>query len=263
MAFDVGDTVPLAADIADAAGAPTAASSVVLTVELPDGTTVTPEVSSPSTGRYVCDFVTTQAGRHAFHWNSTAPSSAFADVFDVRPGLPRYIISLADAKAHLNITSTRHDEELRAHIEAATDAIETYLGEVVVRRPVTEWVTLRNENRIALSHWPVIAVTAATGSSGVLDVSGWTVEDTGLVNLPTRMSGALTVTYTAGRSIIPAGYIAAAKMVVECLYGPQRNPGAGPPGRPGGEEVETIDPYGVVMSPKVRELLGVTGPAVA
>lgn len=88
MPFDLGDTVPLAVDIADAAGDPTAAGSVVLTIELPDGTSITPDVDNPSVGRYVCDFVTTQAGRHAFHWNSVEPSSAFADVFDVRPGLP-------------------------------------------------------------------------------------------------------------------------------------------------------------------------------
>src|SRR5206468_2941706 len=110
--------------------------TVVLTVTLPDGTTVSPAVTNPpaETGRYRCDYPTVQAGRHLVRWTSTTPTSAYTDMFDVRPTAPPLIVSLADMKQHLGKSDPGDDEELREFIEAATAVIEEHRGETVVRR---------------------------------------------------------------------------------------------------------------------------------
>lgn len=70
MAYDLGSVVGRAIEVRNAAGALTAAT-VVATVTLPDGTTATPAVSTPSTGTYTVDYLTTQTGRHLLSWAVT------------------------------------------------------------------------------------------------------------------------------------------------------------------------------------------------
>jgi hypothetical protein len=259
VAYDPGDTVELtySPERADAN------TTAVLTLELPDGTSETPTVSGPTDGQFVVSYVPEQAGRYGVRWVASAPADATSDVFDVREQFPRYLLSLADAKRHLNITSSRHDEELRGHVEAATGAVEYYLGQAVVRRPVTERLSLSRASRIMLERFPVISVTSATLDGDEADVSEWYVSPVGALELSSAMSGELEVTYVAGRSIIPAEYLRAAEMIVEGLYKSQRKPAAGPPASPGGMAELEPDDYGVVIPPKARELLGVSGPQVA
>lgn len=265
--YDLKDTVPLGVDVLDVDGDPTAAGSVVLTIDLPDGTTVTPAVGSPTTGRYEVDFVPTMPGRHAVRWVSTDPSTEFNDVFDVRPQSPRYMISLAQAKRHLNLTTAEHDEELRGHIEAVTAAIELYLHETVVRRSVVEKHVLRRPgSALMLEQHPVVSLTSVQSLDGATtwDLASLDVDtDTGLLSTITgRLSGTVVVTYVAGRSIIPANYSRAAELVVEEMFGPQRAAGAGPPGSPGGGDEREPNDYGVVIPPMAVELLGVSAPLV-
>lgn len=268
MTFDLGDTVPLSVDVLDADGAPTAAASVTLTLDLPDGSALTPLVSNPSTGRYEVDFVPAVPGRFGVRWTSTDPATAYSDVFDVRPAAPRYMISLAQAKRHLNITSTLHDEELRGHIEAATSAIELYLGETVVRRTVVEQHTLdRPTSAIALDQYPVVSLTSVAALNGSVswDVGSFDLDrSTGMLRAAGAggLSGTVVVTYVAGRSEVPANYARAAEIVVEHLYGPQRSAGAGPPSAPGGEEALAPDDYGTVIPPMAINLLGASAPPV-
>lgn len=267
MTIDLGDTVPLKFTVLDD-GAPAVPATITLTIELPDGTTVTPTVASPDTGRYEADYVPAAAGRYAVRWTSTEPATAFTDVFDVRPAAPRYMIGLAQAKAHLNITSTDHDEELRGHIEAATAAIELYLHEAVVRRTVVEKHTLpRPMTLLILDEHPVVSLTSVQSldATTTWDLAGLDVDgSTGLVQVVSggALSGTVVVTYVAGRSMIPANHSRAAELVVEQLYSPQRSPGAGPPGSPGGEELLEPDDYGVVIPAAAISLLGVSAPLV-
>lgn len=259
MAYDPGDTVELVFDVAGADESTTA----VLTLELPDGTTTEPTPAGPAEGRFTATYVPAQPGRYGVRWVSTAPGQATSDVFDVRPVQPQYLISLADAKNHLRITTTRHDEKLRGHIETATAAIEEYLHEAIVRRTVTQKIRVdQRALQLVLDHYPVVSITSATVEGTAADVSGWDVDDVGILTLPAAVSGTVVVTYIAGRSVIPPEVLHAAKLVVEQLYSPQRSPAAGPPSAPGGEDELEPDAYGVVMTAQVRELLGVTGPLV-
>lgn len=134
MSYDLGDTVPLGVTITDAAGDPTAAASVTLTITRPDGTVesgTTP--SSPVTGRYEYDYVPTVAGLHQVLWESTGPAAVFGpDAVDVRPRT-RGVISLTDLRDYLNksgtgTAATAEEGELRDLLGAAVERVERHTG---------------------------------------------------------------------------------------------------------------------------------------
>ena len=70
MPDDRSDSVPIAVDVRDSAGALTTAGSVTLTIPLPDGTTATPTVTNPPTvtGEYRYTYVPVQVGQHAWRF---------------------------------------------------------------------------------------------------------------------------------------------------------------------------------------------------
>lgn len=231
MPFDLGAVVPLGTEVRDAAGALANAGAMALTVTLPDATTasVSPVVPT-STGVYAYDYPSTQAGRHTVRWVATGLNAgAYTDSFDVREAAPSAILSLADAKRHLNITSTTHDDEIRGWVESVTAGIESLVGPVIVRT-----FTERHEGRrvpmLALRHTPILTLTSVvpvlTGGTaytvGDLDV------DTATGVLQRKDGGTLTgplrVTYTAGRRIVPAAVSSAAKIILQHLWRTQQGP---------------------------------------
>lgn len=222
MPFDVGDSVPIAVDVKDSAGAPANASTNALTVTLPDGTTTAPSVTNPSTGEYRATYVPTQAGRHAWRFVTTGPNTAYADVFEVRETTSPALLSLADAKAHLNITTTNtsSDDELREYLEAATEIVESYVGPVVSRSHTARVCGYRCE--IPLPHTQVTAVTAITvirTGTGPITLSDLSINGpAGVVTYKNGMSfpyGDMDITYTVGRQIVKANWTLAAKIIVK------------------------------------------------
>lgn len=225
MPFDLGDLVPLSVTVKDADGAPTNATTAALTIELPDGTTVTPTVTNPPavTGTYAHDYLPVQVGRHAYRFVTTGPQAAFADVFDVRPAFPAYILSMADARKAVNLgTSTAYDEELRGYNEAVTAVVEDRTGMTVVRRTVVDYPKGVCGDELWLDHRPVISVTSIATTDGVttwapgdVDVHG----DWGRLTLRSgRWRGDLAVTYVAGMAQIPANYLRAAAVLLEAQW---------------------------------------------
>jgi hypothetical protein len=263
--FDLADTVRLAADSKDVGGTLSNATTVTLTLTLPDGTTTSPAVTNPpaQTGRYTYDYTTVQAGRHLVRWVFTTPNNAYTDAFDVREAAPPLIVSLADAKTHLNITSTTHDEELRGWIESVTRGVE-HLAGACVRRTVTERhdvsatvgaLTLALRKTPALSLTSVVAILDGGTDYMVadLDLDG----ETGIVQRLDggRMVGPLRVTYTAGRAVIPATITSAAKIILQHLWRTQH-----PAGRPslGGEDysvTEQVPGFGYAIPNRALQLL--------
>lgn len=260
MPYDLGDTVRLIGYSRDPAGTLTTAATAALTITLPDDTTATPAVGDADPdGTYTVDYVTTQAGRHAFRWVFTGPASAHTDVFDVRPAAPLYVISLAEAKVQLNITTTKHDEAIRRVIEATTTAIEDHIGLVVVRRQFTE--TVRGASGgVVLTHTPVVAVTALARVDGTrtFDVDDLDVDSaTGVVRSlrGEQLHGRLSVTYTAGPAVIPAAHSEAAEIIVQHLWETTRGQSGGP--RPGGmDDSLGVPGRGFAIPNAARELLG-------
>lgn len=241
--FDLGDTVPISVLVYDNSTPPQLvnATSVALTVTLPDGTTTSPAMTNPSTGTYVCYFPTTQAGRHAWRAVSTNPGTAYGDVFDVRSAsVTPPIVSLADTKNYLNITTTSDDDELRGFIGTATAVIESYVGAVSRRTVVEKYNGDWNKPAIALRSRPIISVgSVVEGQITLVAETDYTLTDTGML---VRVAGPNTnlyprgwvyginnvvVTYDVGRPVIGENILEAAKELIRWNWRPQRG-GDGP-----------------------------------
>jgi hypothetical protein len=269
MPFDLGDTVRLTADSKNAGGTLTNATTVALTVALPDGTTASPAVTNPPavTGQYTLDYTTVQAGRHSVRWVFTTPNSAYTDMFDVREASPPGIVSLADAKAHLNIGSstTTHDDELRGWIESVTHLVEQYTG-ICARGTVVEDHDIQPSgvNALALRRTPVISLTSAAAI--LTGGTSYTVADLdvdvrmGIVRRLDggRMYGPLRVTYVAGRTVIPANITAAARIILAHLWRTQYGASRAGSAIGGGEDflvTEQIPGLGYAVPNRALQLL--------
>ena len=212
--YDLGDQVALAVEILDADGDLANAGAVVLTLTLPDGATTTPLVSNPATGKYEAAYTPTMPGRHVVKWVATGVNaSAYTDVFNVADPATAPVVSLAEAKAHLNITSTTSDEDLRRMIEVITRVGEQYTGRVFGRRTVVDRLS-GGFSQLALSSVPVIEVSEVKENGATISAGGW-VLSSGTGGVLTRLNGNLfapwhpgayniEVTYTAGYNNQPA-----------------------------------------------------------
>lgn len=268
--YDIGSPWAGATTVKDSTGALANATAVVLTITLPDLTTVTPAVSNPTTGNYTATYPTTQAGRHLVNWVATGTNaSTYSDVFDVRSAAINSIVSLADVKDYLNIpqADTTQDAELRGFIGSATHVIEHEVG-ACAQRTVTDLYTGSwAQPEIVLLTQPVISVTTVTensltlaqGIDYVLLNPGGTLARTigggGTLYERGYWYGVndISVTYIAGRRIIPSNIIEAAMEWARIRFRPQR-----------GGDVDLFDndgnptgsqPFGLTMPPSVRDLL--------
>lgn len=226
---DLGDLIPLTVVVRDPSGALVNANTIALTITLPDNTTVTPVITNPPavTGTYTYDYQTMVKGRFRYTWTSTNPISAYSDVFDVRDVSAHSIFSLADAKKHLNMTSTVDDEEVRQMVEAVTSVIESYRNEAIPRQTVVEQHVMGYGNQLALSKCPVVSITSILDyQDRPQDITKWHLDGTCgiLTNYQFRWFNGrdMTVTYEAGYTEIPANYILAAKIILAHLWTTQR-----------------------------------------
>lgn len=267
--LDLGDQIVLTYP-----SKPASPATVTVTIGLPDNSTAGP--FSATSGSYA--YTTTQVGRHTVLWVSTGPSDAYSDVFEVAAGDMGSLISLADAKAHLGKTSTTNDEELRLYLSAVTSIIQNLVG-VVTRNSYTEIVDAKDT--IVLARAPVISVDTVTifapvyapvlpppvylldSAAGVLrrqpnylwdydpDYYGWGYGQPHGNSYGYGMR--LSVTYTAGRSVIPAGIQLAARMILDDLWAEKRG-GMPLPAR-GGDTEDVIPGADYTMTNRVLELL--------
>ncbi|GHH87816.1 phage gp6-like head-tail connector protein [Streptomyces capitiformicae] len=269
MPFDLGDTVRLAADSKDAGGTLANAATVGLTITLPDGTTATPAVTNPPsvTGQYTVDYTSVQAGRHSVRWVFTTPNSAYTDSFDVREAISPAILSLADAKAHLNIaaTITTHDDELRGWIEAITHLVQQYTG-ICARGTVVEDHDIQPSGTrvLTLRRTPVISLTSVTAI--LTGGTSYTIAD---LDTDTRMGivrrldggylyGPLRITYVAGRSVIPANITSAGKIILQHLWRTQYGASRAGSAIGGGEDFSVTEPiagFGYAIPNRALQLL--------
>ena len=232
MPYDLGAVVPLGTTVKDGSGSLANAGSMALSLGLPDGTTLSVSPVTPaSTGTYTYDYPSVQAGRHTVRWVATGINAgAYTDTFDVREATPPTILSHADAKKHLNKTSTGDDDEIRAMNEAVTAAVEWYVGPVVVRT-VVEDHNVTVAQALALRQVPALELTSVTAvlSGGTsydvddLDLNGASGivrrKDGGL------LYGPLRVTYPAGRRVVPAAITLGARIILQHMWRTQQGPG--------------------------------------
>lgn len=233
MPFDLGDTWTLTAT-AYLAGVATDASTAVLTITLPDATSATPSTTDTGVGTYSATYTPTQAGRHTARWVFTfagGATDAYTDAIDVLPAAPGGLFSLADAKAHLDITTTTHDDELRTWIGATTRVVERLAGPCV-RQTVTQRVV--DGPTWWLSKRPVLSISSVTairtGGTAVTVASLDLDAETGRVERDDgawHTGGPWTVTYVAGRAVVPENVLGAARVILKHLWETQRGGVAG------------------------------------
>lgn len=221
--YDIGDVVPLGITVTNTAGTPEDGGTVVLAIGLPDGTSVTPTVDHVvSSGQYTVDYMTTLEGRHTVRWVVTgANATAYSDVFHVRVAAFQ-LLSLADTKQTLGITTSDHDEQLRRVIASAGVVVEDHLSKTLMRRTVVE-IHPRVCGSMILTRTPVQSLTGVESVDGT---ATWDVDalefdpDTGIVSAltGTPLAGHLRSTHVAGMTVIPENYLQAAEIIVEQLW---------------------------------------------
>ncbi|MFE2041672.1 hypothetical protein ACFXAZ_12210 [Streptomyces sp. NPDC059477] len=267
MPYDLGTTARLTAQCRDPGGTPATATTAVVTVTLPDGTTATPAAEETGTpGSYQADYITTVAGRHTVRWAFTGPVHAYTDVLDVRPEQSPAILSMQDARDHLNLKGHRDtgdDDEVRFWNNATTTAVEYFTGPVVVRT-VTEDHAVRVVEALTLRHPPALEVLAV---DPLLD--GGTVYDPERLNLDgpagivTRKDGGLIhgpvrCRYRAGRPVVTENISGAARIILQHLWRTQRPSRSG--GLPGATDdfsvTEPIPGLGYAIPNRAVQLFG-------
>lgn len=222
MPYDIADSVPIAWNVYDAAGVLTNATTAVLTVTKPDGTTELPTVTNPPsvTGQYRVTYVPTVEGRYTWRAVTTGPNTAFQEVFIVRSSASAALLSLADAKTHLNITSSTYDEEIRDYLESATEIVESEVGPIVPRTHM--YRVSGGTDAFVLPHTQVTAVLSITPTYSALtaiDVADVSI-DTAIGDVTLAAGGDFPrgmydVTYTVGRTRISPNWTHAAKIIVK------------------------------------------------
>lgn len=280
MATDLGDVIRLTYSDYMPDGATLAnATSVTLTITLPDGSTVSPTVTNPPTvtGVYQYDYLTSQAGRHTVRWVATGTNpGAQSQSFNVLPADPGYIVPLQDILDQLSITNPPNSEleELRQYLGSASSVIESLTGLTLVSRSFTEDLRVSPVDRaVMLSHIPVVTVTSVAKvddpANAVWTAAQVHVEPNGRMyasNGNPSLSGHVTVVYTAGQKVIPDSCILATKIIVQHLWRTHRGASGGfMPGLGGasGDDTVNVPGYSFAVPRKVIEILGAPLPGIA
>lgn len=231
-----------------------AAEQVVLTITGPDSKNVDPMPAvvndPPGTGSYYYDFTLPAPGLWRFAWVTVNPNTSLPpDYQNVRDYVS--IVSMEEVLAHLNKPDPGDDYlELTRFMMCATELVEMKVGPCVPRI-YTEVIAPPNRNampmEIVVNNPPLTDVTSIASnwiggpvwdnrlSPGVL-----AFDPAGTIYQPSSFAfwwGPWTVTYTAGRPVIPERFIYAAQEEIRHLWQTQR--GSNPPATLGTEEVYT------------------------
>ena len=223
--FDLGDPIPLVFTVLNASGAPENATTVVLTITLPDLTTVTPAVTG-LVGVYTTTvpYVATLAGHYVVDWLATGTNACTSsDVFNVMAPDPGFIISLSDARAGLGTAAgnTVKDEDLRLFIAAATPIMEDIVGPILRKARVETYDG--GTSQINLLWSPVVSITNIIESYGSTYVRTLTAQDTSIfagtgsdaygytvdltTGIVTRRAVGVAIPFMAGKRNVQVTYV--------------------------------------------------------
>jgi len=173
------------------------------------------------------------------------------------------LLTLAEAKAQLDIETTTSDVELQAYIDSLTAVIERHVGPVE-NRTVTELVHGRG-TALALSQAPAVSLTSLTprlaGGTAIgvdevfLDGDSGTVYR---VDGGSFVGGPWTAVYEAGRGGVPATINLAARILLQHLWRTQYGASRGLSGVGGGDDYSVTEPipgWGYAIPNRVLQLL--------
>ena len=259
--YEVGQTLTFGLSVYDAAGALANVGTIgSATITRPDGTTTTVTPTTSATGLYAATHVSTQAGRYRCTFTGSGANSGalpWSDVADVWPADPRFIISLADAKAALNTPAGArvNDDELRLYIAATTEIIEDIVGAVLSTTRTQTFDGGRNAILLSERATSITSVTVGgtTTTNYVANLSSGVVYAgaTGVDWFTDGMQN-VTVAYTTGSSSIDPNVILAAREEVSFLY--QLGQQGGRPSLGGSVPDMSWTPSGFAVPKRVIEL---------
>jgi hypothetical protein len=173
------------------------------------------------------------------------------------------LLTLAEAKAQLDIDGTAEDVELQVYVDALTAAIERHVGPVE-NRAVTETTTVGGAT-LCLSRIPVVALTSLVPiltNGTAVQVSDVAVDGaTGILRRKDGTwfyGGPWTATYTAGRGAVPPTIKLAALILLQHLWRTQYGASRGLSGIGGGDDfsvTEAVPGWGYAIPNRVLQLL--------
>lgn len=233
MTYDIGDVIPLSVTVKNSSGTPQNATSASYTITKPNGSTTSSGVLTGVSGVYDWDFTGADLeGLYGVRFVATGTNAIVVpDSFTVRSSTLAMIVSLADLKAELNITSTTSDEELRTYLDRATSIIESTIGRSIRRQTVTETLSVGSGEKYLLLTPPILSVTSVVDNGYTVASTAYQVDgargtiyrDQGFIGGPSQV----VVTYVAGYAAPPAALQHAVLMQVAHMWETQRTtPGA-------------------------------------
>lgn len=238
MANEVGSLYRSSLSVTDATGVtPIDASTSVLTITLPDGTSVIPSVTHDGTGAYHVDYLFVQEGLHKFVWVTTSPNTSRTDY--VNAGFFRSIIGIDEAKNFVHYGNSDNEDILRQIMQAATEMCESVVGSCVQRLLTNVRIPGRSKIAIRLPQGPLPAQTSVVSIQSVYNAGPIWLQSNGdfivspdsgvveLVSMAPFWQGPWSATYTVGRRIIPQSIQLAAKEIIYDMWSTHRPYGAG------------------------------------
>lgn len=256
--------------------------TVIFTVTAPDGTTSSPAAVHGATGVYAAVYATTQAGHHI--WSVSIPGTtpgSYTDSFEVQPAKDTTLVSLAEAKEILKLTSTaQYDPIIQGYNSAVTDVVEYYCGPCV-QQTVTETLPshgtetmLSRPPVLALLPWTVLpaqmaalGITLPVPPSPMLRTKVYGIEwplsqlyvdgERGIVSHTSGLPFfycAYIWQYSAGRVVVPSCIYEGAKIILKHVFAVERG------GQAGGTQASdaadtTMTPFGFAIPKRALEVM--------
>ena len=240
--YPAGQPVRVSTTVKDVAGVLVDAGTLKLTVKKPDGTLL-PDYTTPAhdgLGLYHQDIPAAdlaQLGHYQYVWTATGTGAGVSGPgsFEVYDPFEAELLSLQDAKEHLNILTTTYDAELQGFIDAVVPSIERHLGGPAVIRSIVETVEPVDCYRaLPLTKRPFVSLTGITAN-------GVTVSTSDVYATPGRVlrrryglpfvpywQPPYVVTYKAGLDVAaPADVVLAGKIILGHLWETQRGRSGG------------------------------------
>jgi len=228
--YDLGTPVALGVTVRDANGIPANATSVVATIEQPDGTFITPAVTNPDDGLYQVTLTPSQSGRFVIRWLAQGVNaSSYMDEFKVRSSALVAPFSFQDAKDYLNLKHTVDEDELRRFIDTASAKMERYLRRIIGRRTFTDTFSGGQMEHFFLNA-TVISIGSVKESGVTLDPTSYVLDSMGFSIRRTdgqvfeRGLFNIEITYVAGYADPPADVVHGTLDLLRHLWDTQRGP---------------------------------------
>jgi hypothetical protein len=273
--YPQGQPVTVSTTVKTATGALADPTDISLTVQKPDGTNLPVYDYNPgpivrdSLGLFHNDIPTTDLtanGHYAYKFVATGANAGVSySVFEVFDPLEISVLSLQDAKDHLNIAqaTVTYDSEIQSKIATIQASLEKMTGGPIITRTVTERVRVGSNYRtLTVRQRPLVGVTSITdiGTGVALVVTDLDLDtNAGIIRRKLGFSflglgSYFTVVYTAGwGTAVPPAFNEAARIILEHLWQTQHGPSVRPSF--GGEDEVTLPGFGFAIPNRAAELL--------